>query len=50
LGSASATDVCGAVTITQSDGAVVLMDVTVQEQEHSLQLTDVSILLLPPVL
>jgi hypothetical protein len=41
LGSASATDGCGAVTLTQSDGVLFLTDVTVQEQERSQLLTDV---------
>jgi hypothetical protein len=41
LGSASATDGCGAVTITQSDGAVVLTGCNRARQEHSLLLTDV---------
>ena len=49
LGSASATDGCGAVTITSSDGAVASQDVTVQEQEHSLQETVVAIQLQHPV-
>ena len=50
LGTATATDVCGAVTITSSDGAVVSNGCNRSKQEHSLQLTDVSILLLHHVL
>ena len=50
LGTATATDASGAVTITSTDGQLFLMDVTVQEQEHSLQQMAVAILLQHPVL
>jgi hypothetical protein len=41
LGSASATDGCGPVTITQSDGAVVSDGCLRSRTRHSLLLTDV---------
>ena len=38
LGTATATDACGAVTVTSSDGAVVSDGCNRSKQEHSLQL------------